>query len=143
MLPDFGLTDGLIVLQLRDVEMAWFRVKAYLFNIVLVESGDIVGHCDLRLLDNEENYYAGHIGYMVYQPYRGNHYSYYAGMLLLQLARRLKKQRLYITCSPENTASYKIIERLGGVYLKTVPVPVNHYLFLQNEPIKCIFEVKL
>jgi predicted acetyltransferase len=143
MLNNMVLQDEVIELQLRDIDVAWFRVKAYLFNIVLIDSQEVVGHCDLRLLDNEENYYAGHIGYMVYMPYRGHNYAFRAGRLLLSLALSLKRRRLYITCSPENLVSYHIIEKLGGKYLRTVDVPVGHYLHQQNEPVKCIFEVRL
>ncbi|MBR3167848.1 MAG: GNAT family N-acetyltransferase [Erysipelotrichaceae bacterium] len=103
-----------------------------------------VGKIDLRLKMDDYMYYLGHIGYHVYKVYRGHSYAYKACLQLFRIAREeFGLSELIITCSPDNIASYKTLVKLGGKLIETVPVPVDHELYRNNERIKCIFKYKL
>ncbi len=143
MLRYFRLSDGIIELRLvKTVKRFLVFPIDFIYDIYLLESNTKIGHCDYRSEDNEENYYAGNIGYLIFQGYRGHNYSLRAASLLCKLAKTNKKSIL-ITCSPENIASYKIIKKLGGELLTIVDVPEYHYLYAQGEKVKCIFNLDL
>ena len=48
-----------------------------------------MGRCALRIGYNDSLYYVGHIGYSVYEKYRGHHYAAKACKLLFLLAKKL------------------------------------------------------
>ena len=138
------LQDGQIELRLDRVKKrALFFPIVYQYDIYLYNSNTQVGRCDYRLLNNIENYYAGNIGYMIYQSYRGNHYSYKAALLLLKIAKDFHIKSLYITCSPENVASRKTILQLNGNFIEKTSVPKGHFLRSQGEDIKEIYLIRL
>lgn len=103
-----------------------------------------VGECDLRLGMNDEIYYAGQVGYRIYYPYRGHGYAYEACLLLFSLAKqKYGFHELLITCSPDNIASHKTLEKLHGTFLKTVNVPKAHWLYQRGETVKEIYYYSL
>ncbi len=116
---------------------------SYDFRIVLKETGKKIGYCDLRDGMNDSLYYAGQIGYRIQEAYRGHGYAYEAASLLLEYAKELGMESLIITCSPENTASRKTIEKLGGEFMEQVDVPCTHYLYRRGEPVKNIYVIHL
>jgi predicted acetyltransferase len=87
--------------------------------------------------------YSGHIGYHVYPPARGRHFAERACRLLLPLARRYGTNPLWITCNPDNFASRRTCERLGGELVEIVPVPVQHMLYQRGETQKCRYRIDL
>jgi tagatose 1,6-diphosphate aldolase len=87
--------------------------------------------------------YFGHIGYHVYPPARGRHYAERACRLLFPLARAHGLRTLWITCNPDNTASRRTCERLGGVLTETVPVPKDNPLHAQGDREKCRYRVEI
>lgn len=114
------------------------------FGIYLHETNIRIGNCDLRFGMNEELYYAGNVGYRIGEAYRGHGYAYEACVVLLEAARRHYHMKvLIITCSPENVASRKTLEKLGGVLRETVPVPSSHWLYARGERVKSIYQYKL
>ena len=117
-------------------------VNTYYYNIIL--NHRVVGICDLRVGMNEELYYAGNIGYHIYERYRGNGYAYLACLELFKIAKeKFKMASLIITCSPENIGSRKTIEKLDGILLETVDVPSSHWLYERGEKIKNIYRFYL
>ncbi len=99
-----------------------------------------VGECDLRLGMNEELYYAGQIGYRIYEPYRGHRFAYYACRILFGIARdEYGMNELLLTCSPENTPSRKTLENLGGILQENTDVPAWHWLYKRGETNKNIY----
>ena len=138
------LTDGVIELRLNAVERNdWLFPLVYFYDIYEYQGKTKVGKCDFRRQKNIENYYAGNIGYMILPPYRGRGYAYLAACLLCKLASGLRVRSFYITCSPENTASYRTIVKLGAEYLERAIVPKEHYLHRQGEQVKDIFIMRL
>lgn len=103
-----------------------------------------IGKIDLRFTMDDEMYYFGQVGYSIDQRYQGHNYAYYACQILFQLARdKYKMHSLIITCSPNNIASLKTLQKLNGTLLEKVNVPIHHELFRRNETEKYIFAFKL
>jgi predicted acetyltransferase len=123
------MVDGELELQLEktlsyDPVRDW--VPAYRFAMTHRHTGARMGRIDLRVgLTEQLRRIGGHIGYAVYQPYRGNRYATRACRLLLPFARELGLNPLLITCDPANIPSVKTIEALGGRLLKTHQVEVD------------------
>ena len=96
----------------------WLRVRAG--AVALPSYADapdvaIAGSISLRLghcvnLDK----YLGHIGYHVLPPAQGHHFAERASRLVLPIARAHGHRMLWITCNPDNLASRRSCERLGG-----------------------------
>ena len=130
-LPADGLTDGEIVLRLRetkDADPARGRVPAYLFDICL-PNGTKVGACDLRVGHTQGLYYGGNIGYAVDEAYRGHHYAAKACRLLFTLAHQHSMEYLYITCDPSNPASAKTCAYAGGQLVATEDLPEDNDMY--------------
>ena len=79
----------------------------------------------------------------VYPPARGNAYAERSCRLLLPLARRHGLRSLWITCNPDNAASRRTCERLGAVYVDTLPIPPEEPLFARGETHKCRYLLDL
>jgi tagatose 1,6-diphosphate aldolase len=119
-------------------------VPTVYYDILKHGSKERVGKTDLRLSIDGDMYYYGHIGYNISPAYRGNHYAYEACLLLFEIARaEFGLNELIITCSPENTASYKTLTRLGGELVEKVEVPKGHPLYTVGETTKYIFRYKI
>lgn len=114
------------------------------FGIFLHGTRIRIGYCDLRIGMNEELYYAGNVGYRIQEQYRGHGYAYDACLLLFEAARsRYHMKELLITCSPDNIASRKTLEKLGGILKETADVPRSHWLYARGERVKNIYLYKL
>lgn len=129
------------------------RVPTYHFWMLLRHGPDgpacappvrIAGGVGLRIGSGPtlELYY-GHFGYHVYPPARGHHYAERSCRLLLPLARRHGLRTLWITCNPDNLASRRTCQRLGGSYVETVPVPDADPLYARGETEKCRYRLDL
>jgi tagatose 1,6-diphosphate aldolase len=104
----------------------------------------IAGSIGLRIGESEDlRMYLGNMGYNVYPAARGHHYAERACRLLLPLARKHGMRQLWITCNPENEASKRTCERLGAVYVDTVPLPTTHLLHQRGERQKCRYRIDL
>ncbi|MGD0464823.1 MAG: GNAT family N-acetyltransferase [Tepidisphaeraceae bacterium] len=104
----------------------------------------IAGGIGLRIASTYDTVmYSGHVGYHVYPPARGRHYAERACRMLLPLARRYGINPLWITCNPDNYASRRTCERLGGKLVEIVPVPVQHALYQRGETKKCRYRIDL
>ena len=123
---------------------AYDGVPAVYYDILRHSDKEKVGTTDLRLTVEGDMYYYGNIGYNILPAHRGNHYAYYACRLLFLIAKKeFGMNELIITCSPENTASYKTLKKLNGEMLELVEVPRNHLLYLQGEKTKYIFRYRI
>jgi len=123
-----------------DPEKGW--VPAYHFAICDLE-GRKMGVCDLRLGHNALLYFGGNIGYRVEEPYRGHHYAAKACRLLFGLAKQHEMEYVIITCNPDNIASKKTCEHLGGTLLEICEVPEGNDMRERGETHKCIFRFEV
>ena len=124
-----------------DAEKGW--VPAYHFAIC-DRQGREMGVCDLRIGHNGNTYYGGNIGYRVYEAYRGHHYAGKACFLLFALARKHHMEHLIITCNPDNLASRKTCEYVGGQLVEIAELPADNNMRLESgETEKCIYRVEL
>ena len=134
-------------LRIREViPVSFFNrsLKSIVYSIYRHGDYECIGECDLRFGMDEELYYAGNIGYRIYDGFRGHHYAYYACQLLLQIAKEEYCFRnVIITCSPDNIASDKTIQSLHAELLQTVNVPKNHWLYRRGEKVKNIYLLTL
>jgi predicted acetyltransferase len=104
----------------------------------------IAGGIGLRIGDTVNiRKYIGHIGYNVYPPARGLHLAERSTRLLFPLALHHGLKVLWITCNPDNQASRRTCDRLGGVLVETVPVPADHELYARGEHFKCRYRIDL
>ncbi len=104
----------------------------------------IAGGIGLRIgkSRNVEMYY-GHMGYHVYPPARGRRYAERSCRLLFPLARAHGIKTLWITCNPDNFASRRTCERLGGVLVSIVAVPEDDPLYHRGDREKCRYRISL
>ncbi|MBO4807401.1 MAG: GNAT family N-acetyltransferase [Lachnospiraceae bacterium] len=124
-----------------DLAKKW--VPAYYF-FICTPGGKRMGKCCLRVGNNENTYYGGHIGYEIDEPYRGNHYAAKACELLFSLAKRHEMSYVFITCNPDNIASRKTCEYLKGNLLEIAELPKNNDMRMsKGETEKCIFRFEL
>jgi len=124
----------------RPNEANW--LPSMVFDIEEKVTGKIVGRCDIRFGMNPYMRYMGNIGYTIYPPYRGHHYATLATALLLAHAKE-SMDEVIITCNPDNIASIKTIQRLGGELIGVEDVPLGHELHDQGEAVKCIYRIKV
>ena len=130
--------------ELIPVSIFNSSTKSIVYSIYRHGEYECIGECDLRFGMDEELYYAGNIGYRIYDGFRGHHYAYYACQLLLQIAKEEYCFRnVIITCSPDNIASDKTIQSLHAELLQTVNVPKNHWLYRRGEKVKNIYLLTL
>lgn len=93
-------------------------VPEYKFAMVNTKTRAIMGRISLRVgLTKTLNTFGGHIGYEVDKPCRGNKYAARSCRLLFPLIRRLGIIPVVITCDPNNMASVRTIESLGGTLI--------------------------
>ena len=116
------------------------KVQSTQFVCERVSDGRIVGMLQVRLALNDFLlHYGGHIGYEVYEAYRGHHYAARAVTLLCLLAKQHGFSFLWITCNPENIASRKTCERAGGVLEAVEELPKDNDMYEKGERRKCIY----
>jgi len=139
------LVDG--ELELRLVERTLGdpqhqRVPAYRFDMIV--GGVNAGSISLRVGSSAFiEQYAGHIGYGVEYEFRGHRYAARACRLLFPLARQHELTTLWITCNPENVASRRTCELIGGELVDIVDVPVESDMYKEGDRQKCRYRVRL
>ena len=111
------LKDGeleLVLTETRDSDPSEGIVPEYKFEM-RHESGDKAGSLGFRIqLTDQLASYGGHIGYDVEPDFRGAHFAARSCRLMFPLAKRHGIHQLLITCAPDNIASRKTIEAIGG-----------------------------
>jgi RimJ/RimL family protein N-acetyltransferase len=84
---------------------------SYELAVVLKESGEKIGRTHI-LIDPETD--TGMIGWLLLKEHRGKHYAAeMTGVLLSYCFDELGLHRANAVCSPENTASWKVLEKAG------------------------------
>lgn len=138
-----SLVDDELELHLIDRTLVQpLRAPAYRFEMRV--RGEKVGNVTLRIgADTYFERYAGQIGYGVELPHRGHHYAARACTLVFEIARRHGLSQLWITCNPENVASRRTIEMVGGELVEIVDVPPHVDLYREGDRQKCRYRVRL
>lgn len=119
------------------------QLPFYYYDIFENKSNHHVGKISVRIGSNYHSYYNGNIGYEVDEPFRGNHYSYHALLLVLQVAKAHGMDSLYITCNASNTASKKIIERTGAALVETAKIPEDYIHWKEGIEDHCIYKLEM
>jgi len=139
------LVDNELELHLVErtlAERERHRVPAYRFDLRV--GGEKAGTASLRVGTGAYlELYAGHIGYGVEMPFRGKRYAARACMLLFGLARLHGMTTLWITCNPENVASRRTCELVGGELVDIVELPPETDMYKEGERQKCRYRVRL
>lgn len=120
--------------------------RSVLYNIFLHGTNTIIGECDIRIAkgDNRELHYAGDAGYRIYSGWQGNGYAYDACKIMMKIMKdEYDMHEILLTCSPENIASKKTIEKAGGVFVGEEKVPEWHWLYKRGEKVKLIYRLSL
>jgi predicted acetyltransferase len=117
------------------------------YHFVMVKSGQPwieMGRITLRVGNTPYVVmYAGHIGYRVYEKYRGQHYAARSVKLLFPLAKLHGLNPLWITCNSDNYASRRSCELAGADYVETVLVPLDSDMYKRGEWEKRRYKVEL
>jgi predicted acetyltransferase len=134
------LTDNDLELVLikkvpADEKKGYF--PAYEFEMNNAKTAEVMGHIHLRIGNNENTKYGGHIGYEVIEKFRGNHYAARSLKLLFPLANQHGINPLWITCNPENVPSRKTCELAGGKLIEIVDIPEENEQYQKGERKKC------
>ena len=139
-----GNVVDLKYLEETTEESAYDGIPTIYYAILLHGTKLRIGSIDLRLKMNDYMYYYGHIGYDIEKKYRGHNYSYYACLVLFKIAKeKYGLNKLYLTCNPENTASYKVLKKLKGELIEVAEVPKSHELYGRGDKYKCVFRYKI
>jgi predicted acetyltransferase len=141
------LIDGDLCLALSRTYLHHFDQQfapAYEFTMHRGDATDGVGDIRLRIGDGEElRLYFGHVGFQVFPEARGHHFAERACRLLFPLARRHGLRELWITCNPDNLASRRTCERLGGILVETIALPPHNPMFMRGERQKLRYRIAL
>ncbi len=140
------LTDGELSLVLietgeADEKKGYFPV--YVFDMRNTQTGETMGYINLRVGNNENTDYGGHIGYGVDEKFRGKHYAARSVKLLFPLAKAHGLNSIWITCNPENEASRKTCELAGGTLVEIADLPKHNNQYLLGERKKCRYRFDL
>ncbi|MDO4500916.1 MAG: GNAT family N-acetyltransferase [Erysipelotrichaceae bacterium] len=139
-----GDTVDLIEKYRVSERTAFDGIPTVYYDIYLHNTNHKVGKCDLRLKLDERMYYYGHVGYNVLPKERGHHYAYHACKILFEIARdEFGFEELYLTCNPDNEASYKTLKKLNGELIEVAEIPHYHELYSQGDRFKCVFRYKV
>ena len=131
-------------LRLLDVsdEFDFDDVPGYVFDIVVDEMERTVGRIEYRFEEGRELLYYGHIGYVIYLPYRGHGFAEKACRQLAIIIKSYHPEimAMMITCNPDNLPSKATIKNLGAVYLQRVQIDEDHELYDQGDYEKEVYE---
>lgn len=120
--------------------------RSVLYGIYLHDTNTKIGECDIRIGsdDNQELYYAGDAGYRIYSGWRGHGYAYDACCMMITILHdEYDMDHMLLTCSPDNIASRKTIEKAGGHLLEETDVPSWHWLYKRGEKVKLIYRINM
>lgn len=118
-------------------------VPMYIFDICLTDTKQKIGSISIRIGNNENLYYGGHIGYEIDEAFRGHGYAAKACKLIRQIAEVHGLEPVTITCNPTNHASRRTCEKIGAELLEIVKLPPHNDLYLRGEREACRYEWKM
>lgn len=141
LLIDENLEVTLVKKVPADPDKGYF--PKYEFELKDRATGEIMGQISLRVGNNDNTKYGGHIGYEVEEKFRGRRLASRALRLLFPLALKHGLNPLWITCNPENIASRKTCELAGGELVEIVDLPEDNDQYKRGERKKCRYKFDL
>lgn len=118
-------------------------IPFYYYDIVRKSDMKKVGKISVRIGNNFHSYYNGHIGYEIFEEYRGKGLAYKACSEVLPVARFHGMDFIYLACAESNIPSKKTIERLGAEFIETVDVPKEYFAWREGMEKRCIYKLAL
>jgi tagatose 1,6-diphosphate aldolase len=116
----------------------------YHFWMIDPKTGGVAGRINLRNSHSDlVERYAGHIGYEVYEGFRGQRFAMRALEMLKPLAFRLGLSPLWLTCDPENVASRRTLELAGAEMVEQVLIPTDNVMYAAGAREKCRYRIEL
>jgi tagatose 1,6-diphosphate aldolase len=116
----------LILVRTAPGDSSQGLVPQYEFELRLTGRPVKVGHIHFRVGYTEKlDRFGGNLGYGVDENFRGHNYAARGCRLLFHLAKRHGLKKLWITCSPENTASRRTCELMGAYYVDTIDAEIE------------------
>lgn len=140
----FTISNDELELRLIDVYPSTKGVIPFYWWNVYLKSKDVkIGSISFRIGHNYHSYYNGNIGYEIDEEYQGNNYAYKACKMLMDVAIYHQMDKIYFSCTYDNIASYKTIEKLGGKLIEEITPPKDYiYYFVDIKPHK-IYELEI
>ncbi|GLQ98252.1 GNAT family N-acetyltransferase [Dyella mobilis] len=107
---------------LRDGPLAMYAKHGHgLLRVSLKQTGEVIGMSGLIRRDTLDY---PDLGYAFLQRHHGHGYASEAGAAVLERARQqLKIGRIVAIASPENTASHRVLEKLGFRFDAEIALP--------------------
>lgn len=139
-------SDGVIELRLAERHVrdaACGITDGCLWDIRARGEASPAGYVSLRIGESPALYYLGHIGYRVYEGFRGHGYAARAVRLLYPAMRARGLRSVVITTNPENAASRATCRNLGCVLESTVSVPDAYREICMGAAHKCRYVLML
>ncbi len=103
------------------VEKGWAPTSSFW---LIDEREEMIGAIRIRHhVNSTELEAAGHIGYEIRSDSQGRGYGKILLRLGLDQAKKMGLSEVLITCDADNGASKRLIESVGGVFLKELPDP--------------------
>jgi len=104
---------GLVILATSDDP-----ITDYAYAVVLKETGQLIGSCDLHINGNESE-----VGWILHKDHWGKGYATEMGRAMLKLGfEEHKLRRIMARCDDENIDSVRVMEKLGmrreGLFLE-------------------------
>lgn len=142
-LTPIQMEDNSLILQLNSTSNADLnlnRVPSYHFDIILKNLNKRIGYIDFRVALNERlSVYGGHVGYGIDTEFRGHNYAAKSCLLLFEFIKKHNLKEILITCDPNNIASKRTCEIIGGKLIKTEKVEIEPNILRDT----CYFIIKL
>lgn len=118
-------------------------INFYYYDIVRKSDMNKIGNIRVRIGNNFHSYYNGHIGYEIFEEYRGNMLAYKACREALSVARFHGMDFVYFACDESNIPSRKTIERLGAEFIEAADVPKEYFAWREGMERRLIYKLKL
>lgn len=143
-MPPEELSGGGVTIRLDEHIAPQEPVHAPILSYAIEVAGRTIGEVRLRLGESEDlKRHFGQIGYEVYPAFRGRGHVTAACRLALGVMQALGYDEVWITCNPENLASRRVCEKIGGQYVETVDIPPDHVMHEYGILQKCRYRVVL
>ena len=133
----------LVLVEKRPAKPEKGYFPCYVFEMRDVSTGEKMGTINLRVGNNDNTKYGGHIGYGVIEKYRGNHYAARSCKLLFPLLKKHGINPVCITCNPDNIASRRTCELAGGKLVEIIDLPENNEQYKLGNRKKCRYGFNL